>query len=216
MNPLYEYSIYFAAGALLLIFLLFHITKLLLPKNNIKISKGLSVGSNSSENSADSNSQESNAIRAPKQSEFNLEDPNEIKYLSLHLTSKKDASLRLNLLQTKISAYGLKFEDGVFLKNRSAESPDYYIFNGEEIDGSDSGTFQEKENINLISMVLPQNGQKNTLRSFEEMLALARNLSTSFDMRLLDEHFNGMSEQTITDYKERATNLDLKLSSYGS
>ena len=118
MNPLYEYSIYFAAGALLLIFLLVHLTKLLLPKNNIKISKGLSVGSNNSENSADSNSQESNPIRAPKQSEFNLEDPNEIKYLSLHLTSKKDASLRLNLLQTKISAYGLKFEDGVFLKNR--------------------------------------------------------------------------------------------------
>ena len=63
---------------------------------------------------------------------------------------------------------------------------------------------------NLISIVLPQNGQKNILRSFEEMLA--EEIYRHLRQRLLDEHFNGMSEQTITDYKERATNLDHKLS----
>tara|TARA_B100000963_G_scaffold192157_1_gene167246 strand:- start:415 stop:1065 length:651 start_codon:yes stop_codon:yes gene_type:complete len=216
LNPLYEYLIYFGIGAIVFVFILIQLTKSFLPKNNIRISRGLSSASENQDNVDDHGTEEINEIRAPTQSEFNLEDPNEIKFLSLHLASKKDSSLKLSLLQTKVSAYGLEFSDGSFIKRGSEKLIKYFVFNGEEGEEVGSGAFSDKENINMISIVLPQNGQKNILRSFEEMLSLARNLSSSFDMRLLDEHFNGMSEQTITDYKERATNLDHKLSSYGS
>ena len=216
MNPLYEYFIYFGIGALALIFILIQLTKSFLTKNNIRISRDLSGNSDKASHEDNQSTDEINEIRAPTQSEFNLEDPNEIKFLSLHLASKKDSTLKLNLLQTKVGAYGLEFTEGSFIKRGSEKLIKYFVFNGEEDESLGSGAFPENENINLISIVLPQNGQKNILRSFEEMLSLARNLSSSFDMRLLDEHFNGMSEQTITDYKERATNLDHKLSSYGN
>ena len=89
MNPLYEYFIYFGIGALALIFILIQLTKSFLPKNNIRISRGLSGNSDKESHKDNQSTDEINEIRAPTQSEFNLEDPNEIKFLSLHLASKK-------------------------------------------------------------------------------------------------------------------------------
>ena len=48
------------------------------------------------------------------------------------------------------------------------------------------------------------------------MLDLARNLSTSFDMKLLDDQFNSISDQTIKNYQDQATEIDIKMNSYVS
>jgi hypothetical protein len=40
---------------------------------------------------------------------------------------------------------------------------------------------------------------------------LARNLATSFEMKLLDDDFNPVSDQTVANYKERAAELDINL-----
>ena len=56
---------------------------------------------------------------------------------------------------------------------------------------------------------MPLQGQKNILKIFEDMIALARNLASSFEMKLLDDDLNSMSDQTITNYKERAAEIDI-------
>ncbi|MDA1056869.1 MAG: hypothetical protein O3A58_03450, partial [Proteobacteria bacterium] len=59
--------------------------------------------------------------------------------------------------------------------------------------------------------LLPLKGQNNILKVFENMITLARNLATSFEMKLLDDDFNPVSDQTVANYKERAAELDINL-----
>ena len=84
------------------------------------------------------------------------------------------------------------------------------------INGEEPGIFSEEKEISLVTIVLHLKGQKNVLKTFEQMLNLARNLSTSFGMKLLDDQFNSISDQTIKNYQDQATEIDIKMNSYVS
>ena len=183
------------------------IRKKVLTSNKLKFSKDLD---NSSTNQESENTQEEskNEIRQPTQGEFDLDDPNELKYLSIHLLAKQERQPEFELLQTKVIANGLTYQDSkkVFLKVDSNNIVLFYIVNGE-----DDGVLNQESKISLVTFVLPLQGQKNILKIFEDMIALARNLASSFEMKLLDDDFNSMSDQTITNYKERAAEIDINL-----
>ena len=119
LNPLYEYFIYFGIGALALIFILIQLTKSFLPKNNIRISRGLSGNSDKESHKDNQSTDEINEIRAPTQNEFNLEDPNEIKFLSFIFGLKKRFHIEVESFANKIGAYGLEFTEGSFIKRGS-------------------------------------------------------------------------------------------------
>ena len=209
MNPLYLYILYSVLALAFLILIGVRIKKVYFPKNKIKISNDLK---GKSQNSDKPLSEEIvNAVRAPKQGEFALSDPNENKYISIHLASKIEDKPRLQLLKTKIMASGLKYHDGFFEQNVSSTFGGFLVINGEE-----PGIFSEEKEISLVTIVLHLKGQKNVLKTFEQMLDLARNLSTSFDMKLLDDQFNSISDQTIKNYQDKATEIDIKMNSYVS
>ena len=209
MNPLYLYILYSVLALAFLILIGVRIKKVYFPKNKIKISNDLK---GKSQNSDKPLSEEIvNAVRAPKQGEFALSDPNENKYISIHLASKIEDKPRLQLLKTKIMASGLKYHDGFFEQNVSSTFGGFLVINGEE-----PGIFSEEKEISLVTIVLHLKGQKNVLKTFEQMLDLARNLSTSFDMKLLDDQFNSISDQTIKNYQDQATEIDIKMNSYVS
>lgn len=48
------------------------------------------------------------------------------------------------------------------------------------------------------------------------MLKLARNIAQTFDMKLLDENFNSISDQTIGSYKNLANDVDLRAGPYAN
>ena len=183
------------------------IRKKVLTSNKLKFSKDLD---NSYTNQESENTQEEskNEIRQPTQGEFDLDDPNELKYLSIHLLAKQERQPEFELLQTKVIANGLTYQDSkkVFVKVDSSQKVLFYIVNGE-----DDGVLNQESKISLVTFVLPLQGQKNILKIFEDMIALARNLASSFEMKLLDDDFNSMSDQTITNYKERAAEIDINL-----
>ena len=209
MNPLYLYILYAVLALAFLILIGVRIKKIYFPKNKIKISNDLKE---TSKNSGEHPSEEIvNAVRAPKQGEFALNDPNENRYISIHLASKIDEKPRLQLLKTKITASGLKYHDGFFEQNVGSSFGGFLVINGEE-----PGIFSEEKEISLVTIVLHLKGQKNVLKTFEQMLNLARNLSTSFDMKLLDDQFNSISDQTIKNYQDQATEIDIKMNSYVS
>ena len=181
------------------------IRKKLSTSNKLKFSKGLDKSPTDQEN--DNTELESkNEIRQPTQGEFNLDDPNELKYLSIHLLAKQQKQPEFGLLETKIIANGLTYQDSkkVFLKVDSNNKVLFYIVNGEG-----DGVLNQESNISLVTFVLPLQGQRNILKIFEDMIALARNIASSFEMKLLDDNFNSMSDQTITNYKERAAEIDI-------
>lgn len=210
MNPLYWYILYGFLGIALTGLILYQFRKKIFISNKIKFSKGLGEKlANKSE--IEVQAEQKNEIRIPTQGEFNLEDPNENKYLCVHLVAKKESKPELELLKSKIIANGLDYDDGIFKKSNLTSGNGFFVINGEE-----PGFFSEDFSVSLITLILPLKGQKNVLKTFEEMLGLARNIATSFEMKLLDDDFNGMSEQTITNYKERATELDLQFGSYVS
>ena len=76
--------------------------------------------------------------------------------------------------------------------------------------------FEESELISLMAIVLHLKGQRNVIKTFDQMLSIGRKLSESFDMKLLDDNFNSLSEQTISSYRETASKVDLKAGSYVS
>ena len=173
--------------------------------NKLKFSKDLDNISTDQE-SENTQPESKNEIRQPTQGEFDLDDPNELKYLSIHLLAKQEKQPEFELLQTKVIANGLTYQDNkkVFVKVDSNHKVLFYIVNGEG-----DGVLNQESNISLVTFVLPLQGQKNILKIFEDMIALARNLASSFEMKLLDDDFNSMSDQTITNYKERAAEIDI-------
>lgn len=205
MNPLYWYILYALLGLVLIGVVAYLIRKNLSNSNKLKFSKGLDNSSTNQENE-NTESESRNEIRQPTQGEFNLDDPNELKYLSIHLLAKQGKQPEFELLQTKVIANGLTYQDSkkAFLKTDSNNRVLFYIVNGES-----DGELNQESNISLVTFVLPLQGQKNILKIFEDMIALARNLASSFEMKLLDDDFNSMSDQTITNYKERAAEIDI-------
>ena len=67
-----------------------------------------------------------------------------------------------------------------------------------------------------MAIVLHLKGQRNVIKTFDQMLSIGRKLSESFDMKLLDDNFNSLSEQTISNYRDTASKVDLKAGSYVS
>ena len=67
-----------------------------------------------------------------------------------------------------------------------------------------------------MAIVLHLKGQRNVIKTFDQMLSIGRKLSESFDMKLLDDNFNSLSEQTISSYRDTASKVDLKAGSYVS
>ena len=78
------------------------------------------------------------------------------------------------------------------------------------------GVFEENELISLMAIVLHLKGQRNVIKTFDQMLSIGRKLSESFDMKLLDDNFNSLSQQTISNYRDTASKIDLKAGSYVS
>ena len=151
------------------------------------------------------NSDEVNEIRVPQQAELNLPDENEDKFMILYLQSKIDARPNFDLLKTKMFSNGLTLKDGYFVSSGNKKIPGFKVLNMEE-----PGTFDENKDISLIAIGLHLKGQKDVAKTFEQMIDLGKNLERSFDMKLLDESFNKITDQTIGNYKENANAIDLK------
>jgi|TARA_B100001540_G_scaffold314291_1_gene338919 FtsZ-interacting cell division protein ZipA len=157
------------------------------------------------------NSDEVNEIRVPQQAELNLPDENEDKFMILYLQSKIDARPNFDLLKTKMFSNGLTLKDGYFVSSGNKNIPGFKVLNMEE-----PGTFDENKDISLIAIGLHLKGQKDVAKTFEQMIDLGKNLERSFDMKLLDESFNKITDQTIGNYKENANAIDLKSGSYAN
>ena len=157
------------------------------------------------------NSDEVNEIRVPQQAELNLPDENEDKFMILYLQSKIDARPNFDLLKTKMFSNGLTLKDGYFVSSGNKKIPGFKVLNMEE-----PGTFDENKDISLIAIGLHLKGQKDVAKTFEQMIDLGKNLERSFDMKLLDESFNKITDQTIGNYKENANAIDLKSGSYAN
>ena len=128
--------------------------------NKLKFSKGLDNSSIDPENE-NTESESRNEIRQPTQGEFDLDDPNELKYLSIHLLAKQEKQPQFELLQTKVIANGLTYQDSkkAFLKTNSNNKVLFYIVNGEG-----DGELNQESKISLVTFVLPLQGQKNILK----------------------------------------------------
>ena len=84
------------------------------------------------------------------------------------------------------------------------------------MNGEQPGRFSEDMAISLMTIVLHLKGQRNVTKTFDQMLSIGRKISESFEMKLLDDNFNSLSEQTISNYKDTASKVDLKTGSYVS
>ena len=155
--------------------------------------------------------EEVNEIRIPKQAELDLPDENEDNFIILYLQSKIDARPNFDSLKTKMFSNGLTLKDGYFQSSAKNKIPGFKVLNMEE-----PGIFDEKKDISLIAIGLHLKGQKDVAKTFDQMIDLGKNLERSFDMKLLDESFNKITDQTIGNYKENANAIDLKLGSYAN
>ena len=140
---------------------------------------------------------------------MNLIDENEGKFIVLHLAAKTDNKPELDLIKQKLAVNDLIFKDGYFESADSSNNRGFKILNREQ-----PGVFEENELISLMAIVLHLKGQRNVIKTFDQMLSIGRKLSESFDMKLLDDNFNSLSEQTISNYRDTASKLDLKTGSY--
>ena len=119
---------------------------------------------------------------------MNLIDENEGKFIVLHLAAKTDNKPELDLIKQKLAVNDLIFKDGYFESVDSSNNRGFKILNREQ-----PGVFEENELISLMAIVLHQ-GQRNVIKTFDQMLSIGRKLSESFDMKLLDDNFNSLSE----------------------
>ena len=114
-------------------------------------------------------------------------------------------------LKTKMFSKGLTLKDGYFESSAKNKMPGFKVLNMEE-----PGIFDEQNDISLIAIGLHLKGQKDVAKTLNQMIDLGKNLEESFDMKLLDESFNKVTEQTIGNYKENANAIDLKSGSYAN
>ena len=213
MSSSYGYIFLLIGIATLIIAILFWVAK---SQNGTAIRFSKILNKNNDSNNIDGsvnkqNSDEVNEIRVPQQAELNLPDENEDKFMILYLQSKIDARPNFDLLKTKMFSNGLTLKDGYFVSSGNKKIPGFKVLNMEE-----PGTFDENKDISLIAIGLHLKGQKDVAKTFEQMIDLGKNLERSFDMKLLDESFNKITDQTIGNYKENANAIDLKSGSYAN
>ena len=213
MNPIYQYIIYAIFALILFGILSYKLYKIYQERGDIKLSKNLGDSFNffKKEESSDGAEEEVNEVRTPKQAELNLTDENDGKFIVLHLAAKLDNQPDLDLIKQKLSVNDLVFKDGYFESEDSSNHKGFKILNGEQ-----PGRFNEDMAISLMTIVLHLKGQRNVTKTFDQMLSIGRKISESFEMKLLDDNFNSLSEQTISNYKDTASKVDLKTGSYVS
>ncbi len=213
MNSTYGYIFLLIGIAILIVAISFWLAKSQ-NNNGIRFSKILNKDSdpaNLNGSGKKTLNEEVNEIRVPKQAELDLPDENEDNFIILYLQSKIDARPNFDSLKTKMFSNGLTLKDGYFQSSAKNKIPGFKVLNMEE-----PGTFDEKKDISLIAIGLHLKGQKDVAKTFDQMIDLGKNLERSFDMKLLDESFNKITDQTIGNYKENANAIDLKLGSYAN
>ena len=211
MNSAYGYIFLLIGIAILIVAISFWLVKSQ-NNNGIRFSKILNKDSdptNLNGSGKKTLNEEINEIRLPKQAELYLPDENEDNFIILYLQSKIDARPNFDSLKTKMFSNGLTLKDGYFESSAKNKIPGFKVVNIEE-----PGIFDEKKDISLIAIGLHLKGQKDVAKTFDQMIDLGKNLERSFDMKLLDESFNKITDQTIGNYKENANAIDLKLGSY--
>ena len=213
MNPLYQYIIYAILALVIIGIISFKLYKIYQERGEIKLSKEL--GENfkffNKESKKVDAEEEVNEIRTPKQAELNLIDENEGKLIVLHLAAQLENKPKLDLIEQKLAVNDLIFKDGYFESKDNSNNRGFKIINREQ-----PGVFEENEPISLMAIVLHLKGQRNVTKTFDQMLSIGRKISESFDMKLLDDNFNSLSEQTISNYRDTASKVDLKTGSYVS
>ena len=210
MNPLYQYIIYAILVFIIIGILSFKLYKIYQERGNIKLSKKLGENLNFfSKDPKKIDDEEVNEVRTPKQAELNLIDENEGKFIVLHLAAKLENKPELDHIKQKLAVNDLIFKDGYFESVDNSNNRGFKIINREQ-----PGVFEENELISLMAIVLHLKGQRNVIKTFDQMLLIGRKLSETFDMKLLDDNFNSLSEQTISNYRDTASKLDLKTGSY--
>ena len=213
MNSAYGYIFLLIGIAILIVAISFWLVKSQ-NNNGIRFSKILNKDSdptNLNGSGKKTLNEEINEIRLPKQAELDLPDENEDNFIILYLQSKIDARPNFDSLKTKMFSNGLTLKDGYFESSAKNKIPGFKVLNMEE-----PGIFDEKKDISLIAIALHLKGQKDVAKTFDQMIDLGKNLERSFDMKLLDESFNKITDQTIGNYKENANAIDLKLGSYAN
>jgi len=213
LNSAYGYIFLLIGIAILIVAISFWLVKLQ-NNNGIRFSKILNKDSDPANLNGSGKkilNEEVNEIRVPKQAELDLPDENEDNFIILYLQSKIDARPNFDLLKTKMFSNGLTLKDGYFQSSAKNKIPGFKVLNMEE-----PGIFDEKKDISLIAVALHLKGQKDVAKTFDQMIDLGKNLERSFDMKLLDESFNKITDQTIGNYKENANAIDLKLGSYAN
>lgn len=213
MNSAYGYIFLLIGIAILIVAISFWLAKSQ-NNNGIRFSKILNKDSDPANLNGSGKkilNEEVNEIRVPKQAELDLPDENEDNFIILYLQSKIDARPNFDLLKTKMFSNGLTLKDGYFQSSAKNKIPGFKVLNMEE-----PGIFDEKKDISLIAIALHLKGQKDVAKTFDQMIDLGKNLERSFDMKLLDESFNKITDQTIGNYKENANAIDLKLGSYAN
>jgi|TARA_B100001758_G_scaffold108100_1_gene92588 Cell division protein len=213
LNSTYGYIFLLIGIAILIVAISFWLAKSQ-NNNGIRFSKILNKDSdpaNLNGSGKKTLNEEVNEIRVPKQAELDLPDENEDNFIILYLQSKIDARPNFDSLKTKMFSNGLTLKDGYFESSAKNKIPGFKVLNMEE-----PGTFDEKKDISLIAIGLHLKGQKDVAKTFDQMIDLGKNLERSFDMKLLDESFNKITDQTIGNYKENANAIDLKLGSYAN
>ena len=213
MNSAYGYIFLLIGIAILIVAISFWLVKLQ-NNNGIRFSKILNKDSDPANLNGSGKkilNEEVNEIRVPKQAELDLPDENEDNFIILYLQSKIDARPNFDLFKTKMFSNGLTLKDGYFQSSAKNKIPGFKVLNMEE-----PGIFDEKKDISLIAVALHLKGQKDVAKTFDQMIDLGKNLERSFDMKLLDESFNKITDQTIGNYKENANAIDLKLGSYAN
>ena len=213
MNPLYQYIIYGILALIIISIISYKLYKIYQEQGDIKFSKELREKFKffSKEPKKNVAEEELNEVRTPKQVELNLIDENEGKFIVLHLAAKIENKPGLYLIKQKLAVNDLIFKDGYFESEDSSNNKGFKILNGER-----PGMFQENDLISLMTFVLHLKGQRNVTKIFDQMLSIGRKISESFDMKLLDDNFNSLSEQTISNYRDTASKVDLKSGSYVS
>ena len=213
MNPLYQYIIYAILALVIIGIISFKLYKIYQERGEIKLSKEL--GENfkffNKESKKVDAEEEVNEIRTPKQAELNLIDENEGKFIVLYLAAQLENKPKLDLIEQKLAVNDLIFKDGYFESKDNSNNRGFKIINREQ-----PGVFEENEPISLMAIVLHLKGQRNVTKTFDQMLSIGRKISESFDMKLLDDNFNSLSEQTISNYRDTASKVDLKTGSYVS
>jgi FtsZ-interacting cell division protein ZipA len=213
LNPLYQYIIYAILALVIIGIISYKLYKIYQERGEIKLSKEL--GENfkffNKESKKVDVEEEVNEIRTPKQAELNLIDENEGKFIVLYLAAQLENKPELDLIKQKLAVNDLIFKDGYFESEDNSNNRGFRIINREQ-----PGVFEENEPISLMAIVLHLKGQRNVTKTFDQMLLIGRKISESFDMKLLDDNFNSLSEQTISNYRDTASKVDLKTGSYVS